>query len=410
MARRFRQQLLATFLPALEAGPDDAPDQLEIAALLDDARRARASDIHLDPQADGYRVRLRIDGQVVDAAMLAYETGQRLVNQLKVQAGLNPLPSLAAAEGSFATALAQRELTLRVSAVTTVTGEKLAVRFLDPPVVFDDIEQLGISELGVQWIRQWMDATSGMLLVTGPTGAGKTTTLYTLLHRLALSDSQVVTVEDPVEYIVPGINQLQVDSASGMDFASVTSALLRIDPDYVLIGELRDEPSTRAAINVAVSGRSLMATLHSRDAVGAVTTLRQRGLDDAEIASSLGVVVAQRLVRQLCQQCRQPTSLADGDRAWLEASGARLPSHVWQAVGCEACQGLGFSGRTGVFEVWQPTSEDHALILQHGDEHRLRRQVVARGEPMLFGEGLSKVEQGVTTLGELFRVGALLPR
>ncbi|SDM87843.1 general secretion pathway protein E/type IV pilus assembly protein PilB [Franzmannia pantelleriensis] len=410
MARRYRQQLLATFLPALEADPGDATDLLEVAALLDDAKHARASDIHLDPQADGYWVRLRIDGQMADASLLAYETGQRLVNQFKVQAGLNPLPSLAAADGSFTTTLAQHELTVRVSAVTTVSGEKLAVRFLDPPVVFDDIEQLGLSELGVQWIRQWMDATSGMLLVTGPTGAGKTTTLYTLLHRLALSDSQVVTVEDPVEYIVPGINQLQVDSTSGMDVASVASALLRLDPDYVLLGELRDRASTQAAINVAVSGRSLMATLHSRDAVGAVTTLRQRGLDDAEIATSLGVVVAQRLVRQLCRECRHEASLAADDRAWLEASGAWLPSRVWEAPGCEACHGLGFTGRTGIFEVWQPTSEDLALILQHGDEHRLRRQVLARGEPLLFGEGLAKVEQGVTTLGELFRVGALLPR
>ncbi|WP_192034493.1 ATPase, T2SS/T4P/T4SS family [Halomonas sp. YLGW01] len=409
MPRPVRQHLLKKLHTEMSetSGPRHTPS--EAMALLDDAELARATDIHLDPLPASYRLRLRIDGMMVDAAEFDVDGGRQLVNQLKVMAGLDPLPSLLSAEGSFSASLRGKEFTLRVTAVNCFAGEKLAIRFLAPPLIFEDIEGLGISGEGVGWIKKWMDATGGMLLVTGPTGSGKTTTLYTLLHRLSLGDSQVMTLEDPVEYSIPGINQIQVDDAKGLGFYSGTLASLRLDPDYVLIGEIRDSASAQAAFGVSVSGRSVMGTLHSRDAVGAVSTLRQRGLEDEEIASNLGVVVAQRLVRRLCERCRRQEPISEHDASWLDASGLEVPERVWVASGCDECDGLGFRGRTGIFEVWQPTQGDHGQILRHIDEHKLRHELHARGERLMFRDGLDKAERGVTTLGELFRVGALLP-
>ncbi|SDO33593.1 general secretion pathway protein E [Halomonas shengliensis] len=405
------RQLLRRLTRLLEVPEESDDETLEAHALLEDALRARATDIHLDPLQEGLRIRLRVDGRVLEALRVDAGVGARLVNQFKVLARLNPVPSQVAMEGSFSwpPEEAREETFLRVTAVGTVAGEKLAVRFLAPPETFRDPLSLGVGEQGARGIRHWMDATGGMLLVAGPTGAGKTTTLYTLLNQLRLEESHVVTLEDPVEYEVPGINQIQVDADAGLDFVSGTRSLLRLDPDYVLIGEIRDAGSAQAALNVASSGRSLMGTLHSRDAVGVVSSLRHLGLGDTEISANLGLVVAQRLVRRLCPHCREQRPLPRREAEWLDAMGVTLPEVSWQPTGCERCDGLGFRGRTGVFEVWQPTAEDHGLILRQADETRLRRALVARGETLMLQDGLDKAEAGVTSLGEVLRMGALLP-
>ena len=410
--RSANRRLLPRLLPLLETPPEGSEEVLEAHALIDDALRARATDIHLDPHLEHLRIRLRIDGRVIEALRIDAGMGARLTNQFKVLAGLNPVPSLAAADGSFSWPPGEEgseETFLRVTAVSCVAGEKMAIRFLAPPETFQDTLSLGIGEQGARGIRRWMDATGGMLLVAGPTGSGKTTTLYTLLNQLRLSDSHVITLEDPVEYEVPGINQIQVDEASGLDFATGTRSLLRLDPDYVLIGEIRDPDSARAALNVAGSGRSLMGTLHSRDAVGVVSSLRHLGLGDAEISANLGLVVAQRLVRRLCEHCRERGPLPSREAEWLDAMGMTLPDEAWRPAGCDRCDGLGFRGRTGVFEVWQPTAADHGLILRNADESRLRRALLERGETLMLQDGLTKAEQGLTSLGEVLRMGALLP-
>ncbi|WP_163560088.1 ATPase, T2SS/T4P/T4SS family [Halomonas sp. NO4] len=388
----------------------DVPGR-EAEALLRDASRARASDIHLDPYLEHLAIRLRIDGRIVEALHVDSATGARLANQFKVMAGLNPVPALTASEGGFAwipPATPEEEVFLRVSAVSCVAGEKLAIRFLLHPRAFPDTLALGIGEQGAWGIRRWMDATGGMLLVAGPTGTGKTTTLYTLLQQLRLADSHVITLEDPVEYAIPGINQVQVEARHGLDFAHGTRAMLRLDPDYVLLGELRDPGSAQAAVAVASSGRSLMSTLHSRDAVGVVSSLRHLGLTDAEIGANLGLVIAQRLVRCLCEHCREYRPTDREDAQWLDAVGLEVPPCSWGPVGCEHCDGLGYRGRTGVFELWQPTPEDLAHILRHDDEAALRRSLVERGETLMFAEGLAKAQAGITSLREVFRMGAIL--
>ncbi|WP_111414198.1 GspE/PulE family protein [Billgrantia lactosivorans] len=406
----YKRHLLPALSAQLEAGQTAGGATLEAFALLDDALRARATDVHLDPDREGYRIRLRIDGRMVDALRADTTQGGRLVNQFKVLAKLNPVPSLVTAEGGFRWSRdeGEEQIHLRVTAVHCITGEKLAIRFLAPPRTFDDIVELGIGEQGALGIRRWMDATGSMLLVAGPTGAGKTTTLYTLLGQLQLTDSHVVTLENPVEFSIPGINQIQVDLEHGLDFASGTRSLLRLDPDYVLIGEVRDRESAHAALSVTSSGRSLMGTLHSRDAVGVITSMRQLGLTDGEISANLGLVIAQRLVRRLCQHCREQAAPERSDCEWLEAIGQVPPALTWRAKGCPQCDGLGFRGRIGVFEIWQLAPEDHARILRHADESELRRSLLERGVDLMLADGLAKAEAGITSLREVFRMGAIL--
>jgi len=408
--RQMREHVLVEFRALFAEHADYEDDEgVGAHALLHDALKARASDIHLDPFPTHYQVRLRIDGVMVDAMDIEIKQGQRLVHQFKVLASIDPLPSMTCDEGSCRYEIEQQPLDLRITTVPCVSGDKLAIRMLSPPAAIQEVRQLGIHNRGAESIRRWMDASGSMFLVAGPTGSGKTTTLYALLHELKLSDSHVVTLEDPVEYEVPGINQIQVNPTHNLTFANGAEAMLRLDPDYVLIGEVRDTTSAHAAISIATSGRALMTTLHSRDAVGTVTALRNLGLDNFEIASNLGLVVAQRLVRMLCPECKVEDEPDEMETKWLQAHGREVPAHVWRAEGCSACNTLGYKGRIGIFEVWQPTEDDLALILSHVDEHTLRHALIERGEQLMLDDGLAKVEEGLTTLRELLHTGILLP-
>lgn len=408
--RPLHQGLLRDYLSVIEdESKESEKDTLEAHALLVDLVRARATDLHLDPFPENYRIRVRIDGNMVDAAEVDLTQGKRLGNQFKTFSGIDPIHTVSGSEGGFFYSLDEIQLDLRVTVVPCVSGDKLAVRILTPAERVMDVRQLGVPGEGADWIRQWMDATTGMFLVAGPTGSGKTTTLYSLLQELRLGDSHVVTLEDPVEYEVPGINQIQVDDEHGLTFTRGTQSILRLDPDYVLLGEVRDRASARAAISVSSSGRALMGTLHSRDAVGTVTALRNLGLDDYEIASNLGLVVAQRLVRKLCPECRIRRSPDAVEQRWLQESNRDIPEATWAPVGCPQCDGLGFHGRMGVFEVWQLTEEDYAMILAHEEEQALRYAVTQRGGRLMLDDGLEKVDEGLTTLRELLRAGTLLP-
>ena len=408
--RQIREHILVEFREIFANNEDYEDDEgLGAHALLHDTLKARASDIHLDPFPTHYQIRLRIDGVMIDAIEIELEQGQRLAHQFKVLANIDPLPSVNCDEGSFSYEIESQALDLRVTAVPCVSGDKLAIRLLSPPEAVKEVRQLGIHSQGAESIRRWMDANGSMFIVAGPTGSGKTTTLYALLHELKLNDSHVITLEDPVEYEVPGINQIQVNPTHNLTFANGSEAMLRLDPDYVLIGEIRDVPSARAAISISTSGRALMATLHSRDAVGTITALRNLGLDDYEISSNLGLVAAQRLVRMLCPECKVADTPDDIEKKWLQEQGREVPAKVWRAEGCAACNELGYKGRIGIFEVWQPSEEDFAMILNHQDEHALRHALIERGEWLMLDDGLAKVEEGQTTLRELLHTGMLLP-
>jgi type II secretory ATPase GspE/PulE/Tfp pilus assembly ATPase PilB-like protein len=242
-------------------------------------------------------------------------------------------------------------------------------------------------------------------MVAGPTGSGKTTTLYALLHRLKLHERSVVTIEDPVEYQVDGISHIQVDQRHGLGYAEGVKAMLRMDPDYLMLGEIRDDLSAHAAISAATSGRALMSTIHSRDAVGVIDVLRNFGLSGHDLSANLMLVIAQRLVRLLCPHCREKGRATAEERRWLEMIGRKVPTSVWHSRGCDECNGLGYKGRTGVFEVWRIDSEEYRLILEGADRRALYRQLSSRGHRFLIDDGLEKVAQGVTTLAELRSMG-----
>jgi general secretion pathway protein E len=244
-----------------------------------------------------------------------------------------------------------------------------------------------------------------MLLVAGPTGTGKTTSLYALLHELRLLDCSVITIEDPVECQIDGISQIQVDEPHGLTFAEGIKAILRLDPDYMLVGEIRDGSSARAAVDAAATGRTLMSTIHTRDAVGSVTVLRNLGLADHEIAAVLSIIVSQRLVRRLCPHCRTCGPPTEREARWLDTVKVPVPDTTWHAVGCDKCRDIGYRGRMGVFEVWRLDEHDYGLILDHADERSIRDRLCHTDHNFLLADALVKVESGITSIEELRSMG-----
>ncbi len=408
--RPVRRDLSQTFMA--ELGDDERVEEVHLAraseVLLRDALLARASDVHLDPHSDAVSVRFRIDGALHDVAVLSPGQGRRLINQLKTMADLDPVTSFSIEETRRSIEIDGQDVDLRMAAAPSVNGEKLAIRLLDQRRIKIDIHELGLSDEKLRNIEQWLGDTDGMFLVTGPTGSGKTTTLHALLRRLLPRQRSIITIEDPVEYRVDGAVQIQTDEEHGLTFAQGVKAMLRLDPDYMLVGEIRDAESANAAIECAGSGRVVLSTLHARDAVGAITGLRNWRLRDHEICSALAVVVAQRLVRTLCRHCRDQGEIHDGERRWLHRCGGpagdRLDS-AWRAVGCDHCGNLGYRGRTGVFEVWRLDEDDYRRILAGADERTLRRGLGEKGHGFLLDDALEKVRLGVTTVEELRGAG-----
>lgn len=398
-------RLKSLFESAAES--EDEEESLEAEALMVDAAEARTSDIHIDPVTDGYRLRYRIDGAIVDVTELSAEQGLKVVNQIRALARLDPVRAMLPESGRFSYTLDDKVLDLRVTEAPCIAGDKLSIRLLTPDRVLQDIDELGLDDQGTAYLADWLETVGGMMLTAGPTGSGKTTTLYALLHRLKMTDAQVITLEHPVEYEIPGINQIPVNLAQGLDFATGAKGMLRLDPDYLVIGELRDEESAGAAINAAAGGRATMASLHARDAVDTVTVLRNYGLDDFEIASNLDLVVAQRLVRRLCPECSLEREPDQRGRAWMKSLSLEIPETVHVANGCEACGGVGYRGRIGIFEIWRPTEEDYGRIVGHEHVHALRSGLAERGHAFLLDDGMRKAGEGLISIDDLRKLGAL---
>lgn len=384
--------------PALEA-------ETFVRYALQDALDRKASDIHLEPFSQGWRVRFRIDGYLHDVAQLRPADGQRTLRYLKTVAGLDAVRVFLPQDTSTSIEVLGTRLDLRLSFAPCHAGETLAIRILDPNRVQHRIEDLGLGSDEVQRLQEWLTQISGMCLVTGPTGSGKTTTLYALLHELVLSDNSIITVEDPVEYAIDGITQIQVDHFHNLDFARGLKAMLRLDPDFMLVGEMRDAESAGTAIEAAASGHVVLSTLHSPDAVGVITLLRSWGLPDHRIASVLEIVIDQRLVRRLCLKCRRQGPPTASEIQWLESLAMTPPPMSWREHGCPACGGTGYSGCIGVFEIWRRSETDYELILSNADEHTLRRHLRQRGLKTVVHDGLGKAREGITSLAEVQRMG-----
>ncbi|HEX3539598.1 MAG TPA: ATPase, T2SS/T4P/T4SS family [Acidimicrobiales bacterium] len=388
----------------------DAPVVKLVNQLLTRAVRERASDIHFEATASGARVRFRIDGMLQDVANLAPDVVAPTVGRMKVMASLDISNRRLPQDGRLTFRHAGADVDMRVSTLPTVRGESVVLRLLDKSRGLLDIEDLGFLPDTLATFERSYRKSWGAVLVTGPTGSGKTTTLYAALAQLNRQERSIVTVEDPVEYEVEGIRQVQVADRTGLTFARALRAMLRCDPDVMLIGEMRDEESARIAAEASLTGHLVLSTLHTNDASSAPTRLAQMGLELFLIASSLECVVAQRLVRSLCLHCRQrfvPTAHELAAVGW-PASGMTVPDHLYQAAGCADCRGSGFQGRFAIHEVMPLTPALRELILAGATADAVRRQAIEDGMRPMRADGLHKVAAGRTSLDELSRVVSAL--
>jgi type IV pilus assembly protein PilB len=383
---------------------DDAPVVLLVQQLLEQAVALKASDLHFEPYEHHYRVRMRIDGALREVATPSITLKDRVASRIKVLSRLDIAEKRLPQDGRMKLQLANgRELDLRISTLPTLFGEKLVVRVLDAELVQLDLAQLGYEAQDLDRLIEAIHRPHGMVLVTGPTGSGKTQSLYACLNRLNTPQLNIATVEDPCEIQLQGINQVNVQDKPGLSFAIALRAFLRQDPDVLMVGEVRDLETANIAIQAAQTGHLVLSTLHTNDAPSALVRLRNMGVASYNMAASVTLITAQRLVRCLCERCKEPVSLpahvltqAGMPMAWLRGHTAQ----VWQAVGCAECH-QGFAGRTGIFQVMPVSAEMQSLILQEASGQALAQRAQEEGVNSLRRAGLRKVLQGVTSLDEV---------
>ncbi len=402
-------QNLEQLVSLSQKGQLDANDQHVISIvdwLLQYAFDQRASDIHMEPRRDRGYIRFRIDGLLHQVYEMPPAVMSAVLSRLKVLGRMDLAEKRKPQDGRLkARATAEREIELRLSTMPTVFGEKLVMRIFDPEILRGDIHALGFSEQECSSWLNLLNRKNGIILVTGPTGSGKTTTLYSSLREMASPDVNVCTVEDPVEMIDPTFNQMQMQSSIGLDFASCVRTLLRQDPDVIMVGEIRDSDTADMAVQAALTGHIVLSTLHTNDAPTAITRLLELGVPPYLIQSTLIGVLAQRLVRTLCS-CAE--SVPCDPRVWQDLVAPNLdmvaPEQIKQAVGCIKCRGTGFYGRTGIYEMLLLEDSIRSMVGHAHDVDQLRKQAMAFGMTPLRHNGAAKVAQGITTPSEVFRV------
>jgi type IV pilus assembly protein PilB len=371
--------------------------------LVEDAVRAGATDLHLEPEEQVVNVRHRIDGVLRQVDTLPRDLQPPIVSRLKVVAGLDIAEQRLPQEGRITTKVAGRPIDFRVSSFPTVFGEKIAVRILEQEKLVRGLPDLGLNRRGLALFQDLIGRSRGIVLVTGPTGAGKTTTLYSALNALGGRAKNIMTVEDPVEYEFPAIRQTQVRPRAGLTFAAAIRSLLRQDPDVIMIGEIRDPETAQLAVRAALSGVLVFSTLHTQDAAGAVPRLMDMGVEPYLLASTMAGVIAQRLVRLVCPQCKTPVAHPAGTLARVGLSPADDVAFV-KGTGCDRCRQTGYRGRTGVFEILMIDPAMHGLISERADSRRIRETALRSGFKSIRDDALSKAVLGQTTLDEVIRV------
>ncbi len=384
----------------LLAGNDDAPIIRLINAILSQAVREGASDIHLEPFEDRVSVRFRIDGVLSEILSPKAELAPVLVSRLKVMARLDIAEKRLPQDGRITVRLAGHAVDIRVSTIPSAHGERIVLRLLDQAAGQLTLEQLAMPAFVRDRLAKALLKPHGIILVTGPTGSGKTTTLYAGLSHINTRSRNILTIEDPVEYLLPGIGQTQVNSKVDMTFARGLRAILRQDPDVVMVGEIRDGETAEIAIQASLTGHLVLSTLHTNTAIGAVMRLKDMGVEPFLLASSLEVVMAQRLVRKLCQVCREPHLADQAERELMNLpEGATL----YKPVGCKQCNNMGYRGRKGIYELIEINERMRHLIHEQAGEHELIAEA-RKSSPSISDDGRQCVLDGVTSLEEVLRV------
>ncbi len=351
--------------------------QLVNTTLLD-ALRAGASDVHLESTPDGLNVRLRLDGVLVDSARLPEQYRAAVINRLKIMGELDIAERRTAQDGRARVRLGDREVDLRVSTLPALHGESMVLRILDHAGQRRGLRELGLPAPVLETLLRVLERPSGMLLVTGPTGSGKTTTLYGAIDRLNVPGVKIVSIEDPVEYVTPGVTQVPVNPRAGFDFPNALRSILRHDPDVIMVGEMRDRATAELAIQASLTGHRVLSTLHTNDAVSGVVRLADMGIEPYLVGATVQAIVAQRLVRLLCDRCR--------------------------GAGCPACAGTGYRGRTGIYELLAVSERFRELASRRAPLAELRAQALLEGMIPLRAAGLAIAREGLTTIAEVLRV------
>jgi type IV pilus assembly protein PilB len=390
----------------MDAAVEEAPIVKLVQAIMTQAVGDRASDVHIEPNEVDVRVRFRVDGVLHDVMHSPKNIQGGLISRLKVMADLNIAEKRVPQDGRISMRVGGRQLDLRVATLPTVYGEKVVIRVLDKSNALLKLEDLGFLEDAYKRFETSFRKPYGAILVTGPTGSGKSTTMYATLNILNQEDRNIITVEDPVEYRLNGVNQIQVNPKAGLTFASALRSILRADPDIVLIGEIRDKETATIAIEAALTGHLVLSSLHTNDAPSAISRLVEMEVETFLVASAIDAVVAQRLARKLCERCKEsykPDQAELGEAGYPEWLWPEI-TELWRAVGCSACSNTGFRGRAGLYEVMPMSEEIERLTVDRASADEIRRVAVQQGMVTLRDDGLEKARLGLTSIEEVARV------
>ena len=398
-----RKPATAFVAPALTQIAEDAPVVQIVNLVFAQALRDRASDIHFEPQQDRLRVRYRIDGVLHDATTLPRDVTPAVVSRIKILANLNIVEKRRSQDGQLSLTMEGRDVDIRVATVETIWGEKVVCRILDKSLAYLDLREVGMDLAMLERHKLLIHQPYGMTLVCGPTGSGKTTTLYATLNEIDRVKKNVTTIEDPVEYVIDGITQVAINLAVERTFAQGLRALLRQDPDVILVGEIRDSDTAEIASNAALTGHLVISSIHANDAIGAILRIIDLGVDRTLVTSTLLSVAAQRLVRKIDTHCRIEVSATAAEQAVLQKAGIEADS-VYAGPGCNYCAGTGFYGRIGIFELLAMSDELRHLINTGAPSQQVRDRALAEGMTTMRQDGLRKAARGITTVAEALSV------
>jgi type IV pilus assembly protein PilB len=394
---------------------EEAPITKAVASILRYGIEGQSSDIHIEPVKDKMRVRYRFLGKLYSSIFLPIKVHPAIVSRIKILSDLRIDETRIPQDGRFSIEYGGRKIDFRVSTFPTAMGEKVAIRILDPRVGLKKMEELGLSGRNFEVLQKAIKKPFGMILATGPTGSGKTTTLYAILQKLNKEGVNIVTLEDPVEYFIEGINQSQIRPEIGYTFATGLRSILRQDPDIIMVGEIRDKETAELAVHAALTGHLVLSTLHTNNAIGVIPRLIDLGISPFLIPYSLSVAIGQRLVRRLCDKCKREVKPTKEIRDLILKEVEELPEEekkkikipqnfkIYEAVGCDECNGIGFSGRIGIFEVLEMTKSLEEIILKEPSEAKILEETKRQGMITMRQDGILKVLKGETTIEEVLR-------
>ena len=399
----FQQFYVPSYPPQPIVLQEDAPVVQVVNLLVTQALRDRASDVHLEPMDEKVRVRFRVDGAMHEVLTLPTSMAPAVISRLKIMAEMNIVEKRRPQDGQFATQVDGRDLDVRVSTTPTIWGEKAVLRLLDKSRSLLTLGQLGMPPETQELYQRLVRTPFGMVICSGPTGSGKTTTLYATLSELNRDDVNIMTIEDPVEYVVPTINQIQINTQAGVTFAGGLRSILRQDPDIILVGEIRDAETARIAVQAALTGHLVLSSLHATDAASSLVRLLDMGIEPFLIASAVIAVQAQRLVRRICTSCKAPYEPSAEEMSFYQMSWGAPKDKFYKGAGCEVCSGTGYHDRIGVYEVMEVTDEIRQLIVDGTTPHEVRQLAQKLGMRTMSQEGIRMVHEDVTTISEIIR-------